>query len=152
MKRANFITTWVTAALTSCALIAFAQSPNQSAAQKPSARGGTITGRIVNESGGPMANARVMISGSGRQAVRRTINTDETGRFVADDLPRGSYAIAAQAPGYVFVREPGDTVHHRPGDSVNLVLRKGGAITGKVTTPDGDPIAGVQMSATLLRD
>ena len=152
MKPATFITTAVAATLTSCALITFAQSANQNASPKPSARGGSITGRIVSESGKPMPNARVAISGSGSQAVRRTITTDEAGRFVADDLPRGSYAITAQASGYVLVREPGDTVHHRPGDSVNLVLKKGGAITGKVTSPDGDPVVGVQMSATLLRD
>jgi hypothetical protein len=152
MKSVSFITTVIAATLTSCALTTLAQSANQSPPQRPAARGGSITGRIVSESGKPMPNARVMVSGSGRQAVRRTINTDEAGRFVADDLPRGSYAITAQASGYVLVREPGDTVHHRPGDSVNLVLKKGGAITGKVTNPDGDPVACVQMNATLLRD
>jgi uncharacterized GH25 family protein len=152
MKSVSFITTVIAATLTSCAMTALAQSANQSPPQIPAARGGAITGRIVSEAGKPMPNARVMVSGSGRQSVRRTINTDEAGRFVADDLPRGSYAITVQASGYVLVRSPGDTVHHRPGDSVNLVLKKGGVITGKVTTPDGDPVAGVQMSATLLRD
>lgn len=152
MKSVSLITTVIAATLTSCAITAFAQSDNQSAPQKPAARGGAITGRIVSESGKPMPNARVMVSASGRQPVRRTVNTDEAGRFVADDLPRGSYAITVQASGYVLVRSPGDTVHHRPGDSVNLVLKKGGVITGKVTTPDGDPVAGVPMSATLLRD
>jgi hypothetical protein len=130
----------------------FAQNANQSGATRQALRAGSITGRIVSESGKPMPGARVIISGSSRQAVRRTISTDEDGRFVADDLPRGSYAITAQASGYVLVREPGDTVHHRPGDSVNLVLRKGGAITGTVTNSNGDPVVGVQMSATLLRD
>jgi hypothetical protein len=140
------------AASLSFALMTFGQSGNQGVSQKPTARAGSITGRIVNESGKPMPNARVFVSGSGRQSVRRMINADETGRFVADDLPRGSYAITAQASGYVLVRDPGDTVHHRPGDSVNLILKKGAAITGTVMNLDGDPVVGVQMSAILLRD
>jgi hypothetical protein len=133
------------------ALMTFAQSTNQGVSQKSTERGGSITGRVVSESGKPMPNARVFVTGSGPQSLL-TIYTDETGRFVADDLPRGSYAIAVQASGYVLVRDPGDTVHHRPGDSVNLILRKGAAITGTVTNSEGDPVVGVQMSATLVRD
>src|SRR6266545_7291155 len=153
MKHVIFISTMTLASvLTGFSLMSFAQDANPVVSQKSTARGGSITGRIVSESGKPMQNARVMVSGSGRQAVRRTINTDETGRFVADDLPRGSYAIIAQAAGYVLVRDPGDTVHHRPGDSVNLVLKKGGVITGTVTNSDGEPVVAAPISATLLRD
>ena len=152
MKRVIFIAGRCSAALTGLLLITFAQNASQNGSPGPPVRAGSITGRIVNEAGKPMPGARVIVSGSSRQAVRRTISTDEGGRFVADDLPRGSYAIIAQAVGYVLVREPGDTVHHKPGDSVNLVLRKGGAITGTVTNSDGEPVVGVQMSATLLRD
>ncbi len=151
MKRL-ILTPTIVASLASLLLTALGQSAPTSATQQPLNRGKSITGRVVNDSGQPMPNARVIISGSSRQGVRRTISTDETGRFVADDLPRGSYAIVAQTNGYVLVREPGDTVHHRPGDSVNLVLRKGGAITGTVTNSDGNPVVGIQMSATLLRD
>jgi hypothetical protein len=153
MKRRIFTaTTMFVATSLNLALMTFGQSGNQSVSQEPSARAGSITGRVVNESGKPMPNARVLVSGSGRQSVRRMINTDEAGRFVADDLPRGSYAIVVQASGYVLVRETGDTVHHRPGDSVNLVLKKGAAITGTVTNSDGDPVVGVQISAILVRD
>ena len=151
MKRL-ILTAAIVASLASLLLTALGQSASTSATQQPVNRVTSITGRVVSESGQPMPNARVIISGSSRQGVRRTISTDETGRFVADGLPRGSYAIVAQANGYVLVREPGDTVHHRPGDSVNLVLRKGGAITGTVTNSDGNPVVGIQMSATQLRD
>src|SRR3989442_14643119 len=116
-RRILTATTLFVAASLNFALITFGQSGNQSVSQQPSARAGSITGRVVNESGKPLPNARVFVSGSGRQSVRRMINTDETGRFVADDLPRGSYAIMVFASGYGLVRDPGDTVHHRPGDS-----------------------------------
>lgn len=151
-RRILTATTMFVAASLTIALMTFGQSVNQGESPKSSARAGSITGRIVNESGKPMPNVRVFVGGSGRQSVRRMINTDETGRFVADDLPRGSYAITVQASGYVLVRNPGDTVHHRPGDSVNLILKKGAAITGTVTNSDGDPVVGVQMSAILVRD
>ena len=153
MRRRIFTATAMfVAASLNFALMTFGQSNNQSEPPKSSARAGSITGRVVNESGKPMPNVRVFVGGSGRQSVRRTVNTDEAGRFVADDLPRGSYAITVQASGYVLVRDPGNTVHHRPGDSVNIVLKKGAAITGTVTNSDGDPVVGVQMSAILVRD
>src|SRR5258705_2872198 len=145
-------TAMLVAASLNFALITFGQSGNQIEPPKSSTRAGSITGRVVNDSGKPMPNVRVFVGGSGRQSVRRTVNTDEAGRFVADDLPRGSYAITVQASGYVLVRNPADTIHHRPGDSVNLILKKGAAITGTVTNSDGDPVVGVQMSAILVRD
>ena len=152
MKRKFFAITLFAAGVTTFALITFGQTRNQSSSPTPPARVGSITGRIVNESGKPMPNARVFVSGAGRQPVRRMINTDEAGRFVVDDLPRGTYSISAQANGYVLVRQPGDTIHHRPGDSVSLVLKKGAAITGTVTNSDGDPVVGVPISAVLVRD
>src|SRR6476659_802350 len=90
----------------SLAWMTFGATASEGVTQKPTSRAGSITGRVVNESGKPMPNARVSISGSGRQSVRRTVNTDEAGQFVADDLPRGSYAITVQASGYVLVRDP----------------------------------------------
>ena len=104
MKRL-ILTAAIVASLAS--LVTALVSALTSAAQQAVNHGTSITGRVVSDSGQPMPNtARVIISGSSRQGVRRTISTDETGRFVADNLPRGSYAIVAQANGYVLVREP----------------------------------------------
>src|SRR5262245_51637967 len=147
------IPTVILIAMTGLTLMTFGQSASQTESQKLAARTATsITGRVVNESGQPIPNAQVSVYGVGRQAVRRSLVTDEAGKFVAEDLPRGSYVATAQAHGYVLIREPRETVYSRPGDSVNLVLKKGAVITGRVTNSDGDPVVGVQVGATLVRD
>ncbi|HLF85086.1 MAG TPA: carboxypeptidase-like regulatory domain-containing protein [Blastocatellia bacterium] len=129
------------------------QTANQTATQKTNERSaGSITGRVVNESGRPMPNARVFVLGMGRQAVHRTVITDEAGKYVADALPRGSYAVSAQANGYVSSRDPRDPFHYRPGETANLTLKRGAVITGVVTNSDGEPVVGVPISATRVRD
>ena len=129
------------------------QTANKTATPKtnePSA--GSITGRVVNESRRPMPNARVFVLGMGRQTVHRTVITDEAGRYVADALPRGSYAVSAQANGYVSSKDPREPFHYRPGETANLTLKRGAVITGVVTNSDGEPVVGVPISATLVRD
>jgi Carboxypeptidase regulatory-like domain len=129
------------------------QTANQTNTQKANDRSaGSITGRVVNENGRAMANVRVFVVGMGRQAGRQTVITDEAGRYVADALPRGSYGVSAQASGYVFLRDPRDPFHYRPGETANLTLRKGAVITGTVTNSDGEAVVGVPISATLVRD
>lgn len=129
------------------------QTANKTGTPKTDERSaGSITGRVVNESGRPIPNARVFVLGMGRQTVHRTVITDEAGRYVADALPRGSYAVSAQASGYVSSRDPRDPFHYRPGETANLILKKGAVITGVVTNSDGDPVVGMPISATLVRD
>lgn len=135
-------------------LTGLAQTGNQTSGQRPAKRAAatSISGRVVNEIGQPMPNARVSISGTGRQAVRRTINTDETGSFVVDGLPRGSYGLFVQVGGYVFSRDPRDPTYYRPGDRANLVVKKGAVITGTVTNSSGEPVVGVRVGAIPVRD
>jgi hypothetical protein len=60
--------------------------------------------------------------------------------------------IIVQANGYAQVRNPGDAVYYKPGDTVNLTLKKGGVITGTVTTSDGEPVVCVPITATQIID
>ena len=139
-------------ALVALVFISLAQG-NQAVTTRTNERtAGAISGRVVNESGRPMPNVRVSVSGIGRQTVRRTVITDETGKYVADSLPRGSYSVFAQANGYVFAREPQDPAYYRPGEAANLTLKKGAAITGTVTNSLGEPVVGVPVNATLVRN
>jgi Carboxypeptidase regulatory-like domain len=131
-----------------------AQASNESAAQKASEQqANSITGRVMNESGQPMPNASVSISGTGRQRPEhRNTSTDDDGKFRVDDLLRGVYSVSAQVRGYVMARDALGPTYYRPGDSVTLVLKKGGVITGTVTDSAGEPVVGVQVIAILLRD
>ncbi|HSB11860.1 MAG TPA: carboxypeptidase-like regulatory domain-containing protein [Blastocatellia bacterium] len=116
-------------------------------------RTGPITGRVVDESGQPMANAVVNVFAAGKQQPdRRTTQADQAGRFQVDDLPRGIYSVTAQVRGYTFWREPGEQAYFRPGASVTLRVRKGGVITGTVTRATGEPVVAVRVNAVRVRD
>lgn len=67
-----------------------------------------------------------------------------------DNLPRQVYNVSAQVRGYV--RDTIESTFYKPGDSVNLVLKKGAAITGTVTNSAGEPVIGVLVSAIPIRD
>lgn len=128
------------------------QSANQSIKQTATPSSNAISGRIVSESGSPIPNVRVFINGFGRQPMRRVIYTDEAGRFVADELSRGNYSVFAQASGYVQARNSRDNIYYKPGETVTLTLKKGGVITGTVTTTDGEPVICVPITATQILD
>ena len=141
------------AALPGRCLMAFAQATNETAPQQTKERSANaIAGRVVNESGQPMPNGTVYVSGTGKQPTRRATSLDEDGRFSVDGLPRGVYYVSAQVPGYVFVNELGEPAFYRPGDTANLVVRKGGVITGMVTGSSGEPVVAVRINAINLRD
>ncbi|HXU35338.1 MAG TPA: carboxypeptidase-like regulatory domain-containing protein [Blastocatellia bacterium] len=126
------------------------QNDDRTGAQKSDQRGASITGRVVNDSGQPMPNAPVYVSGLGRPPERRATSTDENGQFRVDNLPRQPYSVSAQVRGYV--RDTYESTFYKPGDSVSLVLKKGGVITGTVTNSAGEPVIGVLVSAIPIRD
>jgi hypothetical protein len=106
-------------------LMACAQAKNETASQEPKARSANaIAGRVLNESGQPMLNGTVYVTGTGKQPTRRATSVDENGSFRVDGLPRGVYHVSAQIRGYVLASEPGEPASYRPGDTVNLVVRK----------------------------
>src|SRR5262249_47779390 len=105
MKRFSFAI--LCAAISTFSLISLAQTSDQNGSQKSKARYGAITGKVVDDSGTPVANARVFVSAQSVQGVRQTVFTDEAGKFVAEDLPRASYSVTVQVAGYTPVRQPG---------------------------------------------
>ena len=116
-------------------------------------RESSISGRIIDESGQPLANAAVYVRKVGRQAnVNRSIGTDQDGRFRADDLTSGPYLVSAYAPGYVAATDSVERQYYRPGDAVTLRMTKGAVITGTVTNADGEPLVAARVSAIRVRD
>src|SRR5215510_10225909 len=126
-------------------------------------QGGTITGRIINDEGTGMPNVTVHIiraSAERRAASPRgntEVVTDKDGNFRGAGLSPGLYSIdAPRVKEYVMrpltAAESGARRYYRIGDSVTITLIKGGVITGRVTNPDGQPLVGVDVSATMVRD
>lgn len=115
---------------------------------------GAITGRVVNEKGQPFANARVSIRALGGDRGQSTLS-DQDGKFEFSGLERVNYQVGAWLSAYApLPRNRADTqsTNVRVGDSVTLVLVKGGVITGTVTSQTGEPIVGVRVRARMIRD
>ena len=108
---------------------------------------GTITGRVVNENGQPLAHARVTLQAIG--SLQHTAGTvaDHEGKFQFSGLEARSYRLFAWLSAYTSDLDDAWSRSYRVGDSVSLVLTKGGVITGRVTTQAGEPVVGVRVYA-----
>lgn len=134
----------------SCGVFAQSQSDETSAA-----RTGTISGRVVNESGQPLANAIVSVRPFGVMSPGRNTTSDSEGGFQIAGLDPLSYYLSASLPGYVTPpRDPDQTPspYYHVGDSVRLELIKGGVITGTVLKSAGEPVVVVPVRAYMVRD
>ena len=91
-------------------------------------------------------------------APATTATTDSDGRYRLTNLAPGSYRLTAYAPAYVIEGGndplyPGRAVNVGEGEvieNVNISLRLGGVLTGKVTDPDDRPVIGEMVSAQRL--
>lgn len=153
MKRyLNFV-----AALTLANMLgSFAVAQSQSdEAVTDAKRAGMISGRVVNDSGQPLANASVTVRAYGNGAPVHDATTDIDGRFRVGGLDPLLYLVSAYLPAYVSpLRDPDSTPigYFRVGDSVRLELIKGGVVTGAVTGANGEPIVAVEVSVSMVRD
>ena len=115
---------------------------------------GTITGRVVNESGQPLPNARVNVVPVGSSQQTEGTTTDRDGNFQVTGLQPRSYRVFAWLSTYAPLASDLDTWtrNYKIGDSVTLVMVKGGVITGTVTAPTGEPIVGIRVFARIIRN
>jgi hypothetical protein len=116
---------------------------------------GAIRGKVINENGQALPDAAVSIRANGLLGPGQTITTNRDGTFEASGLDRLVYLISASAPAYTTQpRDPDNTeaTSYRVGDSVTLVLLKGGVITGSVTASGSEPVVGVRVRAQMIRD
>ncbi len=123
-------------------------------AQQTPRRTGSITGRIVTEDGALVSGARVFIGAIGDRTTSpsRNIALDDDGNFTVNNLEARGYRVSASLPGYVTAGEDDPWRVARLGDTVTVMLTKGGVITGRVTNQSGEPVIGVMMQATRVKD
>jgi hypothetical protein len=128
------------------------QSPAPKSTNEPTS--GTISGKVVNESGQPVAGATAFIRPLNALTAGRTISTDAEGSFRVNNLPPALYMVGATAPAYTSV--PSDpnapATYYRIGDSVNVQLVRGGVITGTVTNALGEPVVAIRVRVAMVRD
>ena len=68
---------------------------------------GTIRGRVLNTSGGPMAGVKVTATPAGGGAVADSSRTDVRGVYSLS-VPFGRYTVAAESDTHTFANEDGD--------------------------------------------
>ncbi len=101
-----------------------------------------------------------MLAGSWDQNSTRRTTTDDGGRFNFNGLPAGRYVVGALAPGFVSPSDYsygplGKNLTLSDGESVEnleLELKRGGVITGKVTDSNGNPATEENVSLMRLNE
>lgn len=119
---------------------------------------GTIVGQVVDETGKPLARARVRTyanrpqSEMGFQFEERTSWSGPDGRFTLRQLPAGrSHEVTAVLEGFAPGRQSADApAPGRSAPPVRIVLGRGSAAVGRVLTEDGLPVAGAELSLVQL--
>jgi hypothetical protein len=123
------------------------------ATAKVETKTGNINGRVVNESGQPLANASVWVRPDTPEGLPVTnTTTNRYGVFTYSGLGQGSYSVSASVPGYISRSPQAGPVVPSKGDSVQLILIKGGVITGIVTNTKGDPIVAIGIHVEMVVD
>ena len=90
---------------------------------------GSIAGTVTDPSGAGVPNAKVTVTNTDRNAVLRTVATDQGGNYSAPLLPIGTYALDIAAAGSREV-----TLTVQPPATIPLkIIRSGGPVAGKVT-------------------
>lgn len=114
---------------------------------------GVIEGKVVNESGQPLAGASLFLRVANNNLTGRTAVTDLDGNFRINGLEPALYLISANVPAYANTpSDPLAPTYYRIGDSARVELIRGGVITGTVTNAAGDPLIAVRVRATMIRD
>src|SRR5262245_7820476 len=123
------------------------------------ARTATVSGRVTLK-GEPARGVMVILQAKNQNATKAPrARTDESGRFHFTGIPAGKYSVFAAAPGYVspdvdsIFAVHGKTLNLAEGEKVeniDLELRRGGVIAGKVTDSQGRPMIEEKINLSKL--
>ena len=125
-----------------------AQSPAKGA--KPGAS--AVSGRVTSK-GEPVSGAMVSLRPE-RITVSPDPNsifqarTDRSGKYRINGVAAGRYSISATAPGFGLFSDLPRQVQINEGENVenlDFELKRGGAITGRVTNSNNSPLVGVKV-------
>jgi len=144
------------ALLGSCASV-LAQRPARDPSSGPVVGTAAITGIVLStDTGTPVRRAQVTVAGT-HLPIGRSAITDDSGRFLVEALPAGSYTVSARKAAYltgVFgatgPERPGVTLAVSDGQrltDITLHMTRGAAVGGTVVDERGQPLPGAQVSA-----
>lgn len=119
------------------------------------AAGSSVSGRVLDEDGAPVAGARVLYASVSERRDRAHplldgVVTEENGAFSFPALPKGTWRILARhktlAPGS---SEPVTLDGATKVDGVEIRLEAGAALRGRVVDADGAPAPGAVVRASV---
>lgn len=93
---------------------------------------GSLLGTVKDSSGAPILGATVTITDAAKNAVVRTLTTNEDGQYSAPLLQPGLYDVSAESPGFKKQVQRGVKLDLNQRRSVDLILEVG-AISDVVT-------------------
>jgi hypothetical protein len=114
--------------------------------------GGRITGRVLDKNSHQpvtsfMAGVTTSRSGGGMVMMMPPMQkqfTSDDGSFVLEGIKPGMTQVVVNAPGYTTARVPNIEVEDgKTAPDVEVDVETGAKLTGRVTGPDGSPLAGV---------
>ena len=86
---------------------------------------GTILGIVSDSGGGAVVGATVTIKNQDQNAVIRVLTTDQSGQFVAPELPVGKYSVTAEMKGFKKEVRNGFVLNVSDKLAVNFTLEVG---------------------------
>ena len=110
--------------------LSFAQTHSAPASVSPTASG-SITGKVSEKHGGPMAGARINVSNV-QTGVSSSVATDVNGQFTVENLSPGAYKVSISASGCMPQE---DKVTVKPGHKSKV------SATLKPSTPETPAVA-----------
>jgi protocatechuate 3,4-dioxygenase beta subunit len=150
-------------------LLMFIPSLRQNPAAQPQTsseklRTATVSGQVILN-GEPLGGVAIQFlpkSGSvkaGREEPHRAV-ADELGRYRITGIPAGIYRVdilsdkflIAEGLGYIKRQNKINILEGEKVEQFDLVLKRGGAITGRVIDADGRPLTGQVVDLTLIGD
>ncbi|HEX3529358.1 MAG TPA: carboxypeptidase-like regulatory domain-containing protein [Thermoanaerobaculia bacterium] len=101
-----------------------------------------LAGRVRDETGEPVAGAALFASRGGQGAG--STQADAAGRFSFAEITPEPVRLTAFAQGFL-PEEVADLEAGPDATSIEVVLRRGAVLTGRVTRPSGEPAAGARV-------
>ena len=126
-------------------------APDSKTVEQP----GVITGRVASRGGEPISDGAVFVTPLGSSFMPKSVSVDSAGTFKFNVANAGLYRVWASVPGYTpdFSLTTDDSSRYfHAGDSLTLIMIKGGVITGKVTTAMNDPVVAANVRVLRVRD
>ncbi len=105
---------------------------------------GNISGQVKDESGAVVPGADVVITNEAT-GVARTVVSDDSGYYLATNVPVGEYSVSVEMPGFTKSLVHGVKVDIKSNRKIDLILKVGGA--ANEITVESASVAQVELSS-----